>query len=110
MEAGETVSVLLPAPVGVEGFQVSDTGISSQMTIGVTGIFTPIKYGETSVSKQNDKEIHLLDLAEYGLPDGERWAFLETANGLGYNQGAYPSLGDAENLDDVKEFIHSSIK
>lgn len=110
MEARETVSVLLPAPVGVEGVQTSDTGISSQMAIGVTGIFTPMKYDETSVRKQNDKEIHLLDLAEYGLPDGERWAFLETANGLQYNHGAYPSFVDAENLDDVKELIHSKIK
>lgn len=110
MEAGETVSVLLPAPVGVEGVQTSDTDISSQMNVGVTGIFTPMKYDETSVRKQNDKEIHLLDLAEYGLPDGERWAFLETANGLQYDHEAYPSLVDAENLNDVKEFIHSKIK
>jgi hypothetical protein len=110
MEAGETVSVLLPAPVGVEGVQVSDTGISSQMTIGVTGIFTPMKYDETSVRKQNNKEIHLLDLAEYGLPDGERWAFLETVNGLQYDHEAYPSLIGTENLNDVKEFIHSKIK
>ena len=75
MAPGETVSVLLPAPVGVEGFQVEDTGISSQMAVGVTGIFTPMKYDETSVRKQNNKKIHLLDLAEYGLPDGERWLF-----------------------------------
>lgn len=110
MEAGDTVSVLLPAPVGVEGVQTSDTGISSQMAVGVTGIFTPMKYDETAVMKQSSKEIHLLDIAGYGLPDGERWAFLETADGLQYDHEAYTSLVGAENLNDVKEFILSRIK
>lgn len=110
MKPKETISVLLPAPVGITGVQTSDTNISSQMTVGVTGIFTPMKYDETSVRKQSGKEIHLLDLAGYGFPDGERWAFLETANGLQYNREAYPSLVGAENLNDVKEFIHSKIK
>lgn len=104
------ISVLLPAPVGIEGFQISDTGISSQMTAGSRGIFTPMKYDETSIREQSGKKIHLLDLAEYGLPDGERWAFLETADGLQYNHGAYPSLAGAENIDDVKQFIYSKIK
>lgn len=110
VEAGETVSVLLPAPVGVKGVEIEDTGISSQMVAGVTGIFTPMKYNETSIWKQSDKEIHLLDLASYGLPDGERWAFLETANGLQYDHEAYPSLAGAKSINDVKEFIFSKIE
>lgn len=80
------------------------------MTAGVTGIFTPMQYDENSVRKQNNKEIHLLDLAQYGLLDGERWAFLETANGLQYDPEAYLSLVGAKDLDDVQEFIYSKIK
>jgi len=107
MIIGGTVDLLLPAPVGIEGFHVSDTGISSQMAVGVTGVFTPMKYDETSIREQSGKKIYLLDLAGYGLPDGERWAFLETANGLQYNHEAYTSLVKAKNLDDVKEYINS---
>lgn len=107
--AGETVRLLLPAPVGIEGVYVSDTDISSQIAAGVTGIFTPIQYDDTSIREQSGKKIYLLDLAEYGLPDGARWVFLETANGLQYTREAYPSMVNAEKLDDVKEYINSKI-
>ena len=110
MMIGETITLLLPAPVGIEGLCVSDTGISSQMAAGMAGVFTPIKYDETSVREQGGKKVYLLDLAEYGLLDGERWAFLETVNGLLYNHGAYPSLVGAVDLDDVKGYIKSGTK
>lgn len=110
LTAGTTVTVLLPRPVDVEGLWIEDTGISSQMTAGTRGIFMPIKYDETSIRKENDSELALLDLAEYGLLDGERWAFLETAAGLTYNTWAYPSLAGAKNLEEVKEIILPKLK
>lgn len=105
LTAGTTVTVLLPGPVDVEGLWIEDTGISSQMTAGTRGIFMPIKYDETSIREENDSKLALLDLAEYGLLDGERWAFLETAAGLTYCTWAYPSLAGAKNLEEVKEII-----
>lgn len=109
LEAGNTVTVLLPAPVGTD-LKVEDTNVSSKITAGTTGIFLPIKYDETSTREENGKTLALLDLAEYGVPDGERWMFIKTAEGLVYNKGAYPSFAKAEDLKDVKEIIVSIIK
>lgn len=109
IKPGETISILLPVAVGIPGIETSCTEISSQITEGIKGIFTPVKYDETSVREQSGRKLYLLDLAEYGLPDGERWIFLETANGLQYSD-AYTSLIDPENLDDVKEYILPKIK
>ena len=109
LEAGNTVTVLLPAPVGAN-LQVEDTGVSSLITAGTTGIFLPIKYDETSIREENGRTLALLDLAGYGLPDGERWMFIETADGLVYCRDAYPSFAEAEDLKDVKETILSKIK
>ena len=109
LEAGNTMTVLLPAPVGTD-LKVEDTNVSSQITTGTTGIFLPIKYDETSTREENGKTLALLDLAEYGVPDGERWMFIETANGLVYNKGAYPSFAKADDLKDVKEIVVSKIK
>ncbi|MDD4494694.1 MAG: hypothetical protein PHV32_10190, partial [Eubacteriales bacterium] len=109
LDAGTTVDVLLPAPVG-SGIQVEDTSIASQITVGTTGIFMPIKYNETSIREENGKTLALLDLADYGLPDGERWIFLETANGLVYSTYAYPSLTAAKTLEEAKTIILTKVK
>ena len=105
LTAGTTVTVLLPGPVDVKGLWVEDTAVSSQMTAGTRGIFMPIRYDETSIREENGVMLALLDLAEYGLLDGERWAFLETAKCLIYNHDSYPSLAGAKNLEDVKSII-----
>ena len=109
LEVGKTVTVLLPAPVGTD-LIVEDTNVSSQITAGTTGIFMPIKYDETSTREENGKTLALIDLAEYGFPDGMRWMFIETTEGLVYDNNAYPSFIKAEDLDDVKEIILSKIK
>jgi hypothetical protein len=109
LEAGNTVTVLLPAPVGTN-LQVEDTGVSSQISAGTTGIFLPVKYDETSIREENGRTLALLDLAGYGLPDGERWMFIETADGLVYCRDAYPSFAEAKDVKDVKETILSKIK
>ena len=62
----------MPVPAGTD-VQITDTGTSSQLTAGTTGIFMPVKYDETSIREENGKTLALLDLADYGLLDGERW-------------------------------------
>lgn len=109
LEAGTTATVLLPAPVGID-MQITDSSISSRLTAGTTGIFMPMKYDETSIREENGKTLALLDLADYGLPDGERWMFIKTADALAYNKNAYPSFAEAKDLKDIKEIILSKIK
>lgn len=107
---GTTVTVLLPGPVDVKGLWIEDTGLSSQMRAGTRGIFMPIRYDERSIREENGAKLALLDLAAYGLLDGERWAFLETAEGLSYFTWGYPSLAGAKNLEEVKEIILPKLK
>ncbi len=106
LEAGDRVTLLLPAPIGTN-IWVEDTGVSSRITEGTRGIFMPIKYDETSIYEEGGQRLALLDLADYGLPDGERWLFIETEDGLVYFQDAYPSLAGVKDLQEVKEIILS---
>jgi len=41
--------------------------------------------------------------------DGERWIFLQTNDGLIYNEEAYPSLAPAQNLAEMKEIIKEKL-
>ena len=105
---GDTVNLLLPAPVGTD-IWVEDTGVSTRISKGTRGIFLPIKYDETSIYEEGGQKLALLDLAGYGLPDGERWLFLETAEGLVYLEDAYPSFAGAKDLQDIKKIILAMI-
>ena len=102
---GDVISVLLPCPIG-KGVWVEDTGVISQLREGMTGIFMPIRYSETDCWEENGVTLILRDVAGYGLPDGERYAFLETPGGLAYaGQWAFPSLPENAALEDVKALI-----
>ena len=103
------ITVLLPAPVNMEGLWVSDTSVSSKITPGISGFFTPIRYDATSVISMNDATLVLSEIAEYGLSDGERWAFLETTEGLLFARWAYESIADATTMDEVRQYIITMI-
>lgn len=109
LAVGYVISVLLPNPID-SNVEVSDTLVTSQIRIGTKGIFMPMIYDETSIYSTNDKTLFLIEIAESGFSDGQRWAFLETLNGLVYDSDAYPSLSNAESLEDVKEIILSKFQ
>ena len=103
-QAGDTVTVLLPCSI-TEGVWVEDTSVISQLAVGTRGILMPMVYDETSVREQNGAILALRDIADCGLPDGERFAFLETADGLTFARWAYPSIQDAASLEEVGDYI-----
>lgn len=102
--AGERVSVLLPCPI-TSGIWVEDTGVISQLRTGVTGIFMPIIYDESSIWEQNGAVLALTDVADYGFADGMRYAFLETEGGLVFAHSAYESIAGAANLEEIEAYI-----
>ena len=107
---GDTVSVMLPCPIA-KGFWVTDTSTVSAMKAGNAGIFMPVIYDdENSVLEQNGAKLDKRDLADYGFADGERYAFLETDNGLVFNKDAYRSIADAANLDEVGDYIETMLE
>lgn len=105
---GELVDVLLPNPINTN-VSVSETTYSSQIRLGQKGIFMPIEYNERSIYEIGNRRLVLQELATYGLMDGERWIFLQTTDGLVYNEEAYPSLAPAQNLAEVKEIIKEKL-
>lgn len=102
--AGDTVSVLLSCPV-MKGFWVEDAETVSSMETGMTGIFMPIIYDDTSIREQNGARLALKDIADYGFADGVRYAFLETEDGLVFSRSSYESISDAATLDEIENYI-----
>src|SRR5699024_7151877 len=109
VEEGTMVDVLLPGPVD-SNVNVSETTISSQVAVGQRGVFMPALYNENTTHEQSGNVLFLLDLAQYGFLDGERWMFLQSSEGLIYNKEAYPSLENTKDLDEAKEVIKSKIE
>ncbi len=106
--AGDTVSVLLPCPI-MKDFWVEDTDIVSSMQVGMTGIFMPMIYDDTSIREQNGARLALKDIADYGFADGVRYAFLETEDGLVFSRSSYESISDATTLDEIENYILNMI-
>ena len=108
-DKGETVSVMLPCPIN-QNFWVEDTDIISAMKEGMTGIFMPTAYNEqNSILKYNNAVLVKKDIADYGFPDGMRYAFLETEDGLIFDRGSYETISDAKTLDEVEEYVENMI-
>lgn len=84
-----------------EGVWVEDTETVSAMQAGSTGIFMPEIYDETSIWGQNGAKLAEKDTAE----DGVRYAFVETADGLVFDRGAYASIANAASLEEMETYI-----
>ena len=107
---GDTISVMLPCPI-LKGFWVTDTNTVSAMKAGTTGIFMPMIYDdENSFWEQNGAKIDKRELADYGFADGERYAFLQTENGLVFSREAYSSIANATTLDEIEEYIEAMLE
>ena len=108
-DKGDTVSVMLPCPI-TEGVWVEDTDTVCAMKEGMTGIFMPIFYTEeNSFLEYNNARLVQKDIADYGFPDGMRYAFLETEDGLIFDRGSYETISDAKTLDEVEEYVENMI-
>ena len=106
-KAGDTISILLPCPIDIDGMWVEDTDTVSAMKIGMTGIFMPMIYDdENSFWVQNNAKLMKKDLAPYGLADGERYLFFETDHGLIFASYAYESIANATTLEEIEAYIN----
>lgn len=85
--------------------QAEHVSVISHVKQGMEGIFMPIPYDDEFVWEQNDATLRLKDIADYGFPDGERYLFLDTPNGLLFEQDAYPSLQGVDSLDEVEDWM-----
>ncbi len=90
---------------------IGETGQAEHMSVishvkqGMEGIFMPIPYDDEFVWEQNEATLRLKDIADYGFPDGERYLFLDTPNGLLFERDAYPSIQGLDSLDEVEDWM-----
>jgi hypothetical protein len=105
---GDTISILLPCPI-MDDIWVEDTDTVSAMRVGQTGIFMPIKYDEHSLYESNGATLVLSDIAEYGFPDGSRFAFVQTNDGLVFSKWDFPSIENATDLEEIEHYIENKM-
>ena len=109
IDKGDTVSVLLPCPVG-GGIMMTVTEIISQLTVGTYGIFMPIEYDASAYWEQNGYTLKLQDVAPYGLADGMRFSFIESKDGIVFARDMYPAISEAKTLEEIENYILGMIK
>ena len=104
IRAGEQIRMLLPCPVGLDGYWQEDTESIGGFKLGAEGIFMPMVYDEDSYWEEFGKVVMLQDLAPCGLGDGTRWVFFDNADQLAFERNFYPSL-TGTTLDDVETYV-----
>lgn len=97
--------LIVRADAITETGQTTDASVISQVKQGMEGIFMPISYDDEFVWEQNEATLRLKDIVDYGFPDGERYLFLDTPNGLLFERDAYPSLQGVNSLDEVEHWM-----
>ena len=107
-QPGDTVTVRLPYGL-MPGQWVEDTTMISAMRAGMEGVFMAMPYDEGSLYQTNGASLCLRDVAEYGFPDGVRFVFLETAEGLVFDRHAHPEAAGAGDLDDIGVYIEAML-
>jgi hypothetical protein len=103
--SGDTVSILVDYPINISGMEREDTSVTRSITEGMRGIFMPLKYDESQALEVDGEKLYWTDLANYSFPDGERYAFLESQDGLIFDRTAYASIQDAKTLEDIEQYV-----
>lgn len=105
LTVGEEIKMLIPCAVDPSGSAVEDTGVIVQLKSGMEGIFMPMAYDGDSRIEMNGAVLMKRDLADCGLTDGMRWAFLNTEDGLVFLRSAYTGAKDAIDLNDIEAYV-----
>ena len=103
------ITILVNCPID-GSFILEDTETVSAIRLGMEGIFMVQPYADDELWELENSALRWKDLADYHFPDGRRYAFLSTEDGLLYAEWAYPGLAGAETLDDVEAYIGEFIK
>ena len=107
-KAGEVVSVL-SYPVD-NLLKIEDTGVASSIKKGSTVILMAVKYDDSHFYQSGNGTLYLKDLAEYGLLDGERWAFVKNGNDVVYADFQYHTIPKNPTFDDIRNFVTEMIE
>ena len=105
IKPGDIVSILLPCPIGLDGYLQEDTSTIQNIRVGGEGIFLPKRYTAESYWSEEDSVVMLNELAMCGLGDGMRHVFLEKDNGIAYDTNSYQPNSPISTLDDAEAYV-----
>ncbi len=106
LQKGDIIRILMPCSID-EDVLVEDTRVISTLRKGSEGIFMPTEYDDTSIWSENGGTLYLKDICDYGFSDGERYAFVETEQGLVYSEWTFYIQPKPTSLKDIKDYIQS---
>ena len=110
LDAGETVTVLLPRPIYLHTW-VEGTEIVSAMRAGMRGYFIPVRqYKADDTYTKNGLTLYYSDLANYSLGGGNYGVFLETDDGLLFNRETYTTLSPNCTFEQAEAYLTARLK
>ncbi len=104
LQPGDTAVIRAETPLGSDDW-VEDQEVVSRIRVGAEGVFMPQVYDSESLFGANGAWLCLQDIAPYGFPDGVRWLFLDTPEGLAFDRPSFPSASGAQTLEDIEAYI-----
>lgn len=112
--AGEKIKLFLDYPLDLSDdhtdIWTEDAEVISQVRVGMDGIFMMMPYGNNETWTKNDCTLSFRSLAGYHLPDGVRFAFLETDDGLIFHEETFESIAGATTLTEVEEYVRGMVR
>ena len=105
---GASVSVLVPTPIHTDVI-IEDTNVVSAMEKNMKCILITTKYDKSHYRTENKATLYWMDIAEYGLLDGERFAIIDSGDGLIYSKSTYRNLSEDSTLYDVESYIKNEL-
>jgi hypothetical protein len=102
---GDVIEVLMYFPLDIKVGCGND--VMENLRVGQTGIFLPRRYtgDEYEWVGSDENALRVRDIAEFGFPDGQRFAFLETDDGLIFDREVFSEIAGATTLDEVAAYV-----
>ena len=106
---GSTVQVLMPCPIGADGYKVEDTDVAACLSEGSKAILLAKEYDKDSIWQEGGGTLYLMELCPYGVSDGLRFVFTEKDNKLIYESSAW-NISDGADIPQVMEYLKTKMK
>lgn len=104
--------ITILCPMAITGdYEAEDNEVLSKLKVNSVGIFMPEKYRANSIEEGGKGEkLYLSELAKYGFMDGMRFAFIESDNGIVYEEQTFRSLKQNPTFNDIEKYINIQLK
>jgi len=105
---GELCRVFLPLVSGV--FSNSLAGDLENLTVGSEAVFMPSPAGPDTGLREAGAYLCYADVADAYFSEGIRFLFLQTEEGVSFQESAYPDLAGAQTLEEVTDYLREFLE